>query len=60
MTQDYISQGFEVGLPTDSREILSNFSFPEEGGLICTNEEALNKQKGVLGAVLKQVLKNAL
>ena len=40
-------------LPTDKKEILKPFSIPEHGGLIWTDEEALNKQKGVLSHVIK-------
>lgn len=57
---DYIRENFELNLPTDCGDILQNFTIPENGGLICTNEEALEKQKGVLGHVAKQVVVNAL
>lgn len=53
-TPDFIRQNFELNMPTDTEGILSNFSMPEYGGLICTNEEALNKQKGILSSVAKQ------
>jgi hypothetical protein len=40
-------------LPTEKDDILYGFEYPENGGLICTDEEALNKQKGVLSYVVK-------
>lgn len=42
-TKDFIRQNFELNMPTDKDSVLRNFSKPDQGGLICTNEEALNK-----------------
>ena len=59
-TPDFIRQGFELSMPTDAASILNNFTQPEQGGLICTNEEALNKQKGILSHVAKEAVKLAM
>lgn len=59
-TPEYMRENFDLNLPTDSASILHNFTIPEQGGLICTNQQALQKQKGVLGDVLKQIVKNSL
>ena len=47
-------------LPTEKDEILYGFEYPECGGLICTDQEMLNKQKGVLSAVVKQLAVNMI
>ena len=40
-------------MPTDKDTLLSNFAKPENGGLIYTDEEQLEKQKGILSHVIK-------
>lgn len=40
-------------LPTHKDEILRGLEIPERGGLICTDKEMLDRQKGVLVDVLK-------
>jgi len=47
-------------LPTDRETLLSNFEIPEAGGLIYTDEEQLEKQKGILSHVIKQLAVNML
>lgn len=47
-------------MPTEKLEILKGFDFPDCGGLICTDEEMLNKQKGVLSHVVKQLAVNLM
>jgi len=34
---------FETLMPTERDQILRGFEYPECGGLICTDEEMLNK-----------------
>ena len=40
-------------LPTFKEDILKGLETQEFGGLVCTDKEALEKQKGVLVDVLK-------
>jgi hypothetical protein len=40
-------------LPSDKESIMNGLEIPEAGGLMCTDEEQLNKQKGVLSHVVK-------
>jgi hypothetical protein len=49
---EYIIDNFGK-LPTDKEVILHGFEVPEAGGLICTDQEALDRQKGVLSHVVK-------
>ena len=44
-------------LPTEKEDIFENFAFIEKGGLRCTDEEAIERQKGVLKDVLKEFAK---
>ena len=52
-------EGF-ANLPQDKQSIMKGLEIPEHGGLICTDEEQLNKQKGVLSHVVKQIAVNML
>jgi hypothetical protein len=47
-------------LATDKKEILFGLIKREDGALECTDQEALDKQKGVLGAVVKQLAINVM
>ena len=47
-------------LPTNKEEILKGLEEQEYGGLVCTDKEALDKQKGILVDVLKQLTINLL
>jgi hypothetical protein len=47
-------------LPTDKASILKGMEIPEVGGLLCTDQEQLDKQKGVLSHVVKQIAMNML
>lgn len=47
-------------LPTKKEDILKGLEVPEYGGLVCTEKETLDKQKGVLVDVLKQLTINLL
>ena len=49
---EYLMEGF-ANLPQDKQSIMKGLEIPENGGLICTDEEQLNKQKGVLSHVVK-------
>lgn len=49
-----------ANLPTIKDQILYGFEYPENGGLICTDQEMLDKQKGVLSHVVKQLAVNLL
>jgi hypothetical protein len=40
-------------LPKKKEEILGGFEYYKNGGLLWTDQEAMDKQKGVLGEVLK-------
>ena len=40
-------------LPTEKDVILRGMEIPATGGLLCTDEEQLSKQKGVLSHVVK-------
>ena len=41
--------------PTDLTEILKDFVIDEQGYLVVTNEDIVQRQRGVLGHVVKQV-----
>ena len=43
----------EFILPKKKDDILFGFEYHAEGGLICTNQKMLDKQKGVLTNVAK-------
>ena len=60
MNKDDLLRYMQVMMPTKKDEILRGFDFPECGGLICTDEEMLNKQKGVLSHVVKQLAVNLM
>lgn len=47
-------------LPTNKTELLAGLIINEEGCLVCTDQEALDKQKGVLSNVAKQLAINLL
>lgn len=47
-------------LPREKDVILAGFDFDESGALICNDKEALEKQKGVLAHVAKQIAMNLL
>lgn len=47
-------------LPATSAQILKGLDKTDEGGLVCTDEESIEKQRGVLTDVLKQLAKNML
>lgn len=42
-------------LPTKKEEILRGLTEPAFGGLVCTDQEAMERQKGVLVDVVKQL-----
>lgn len=44
-----------VQLPTSKKDILRGFVEPAFGGLVCTDQEAMERQKGVLVDVVKQL-----
>ena len=46
--------------PPEKEKIFHGFDFPENGGLVCTDQEMLDKQKGVLGHVVKQLAVNLM
>lgn len=45
-------------LPIEKDEIFEKFEFCKSGGLRCTDEEAMERQKGVLKDVVKEFAKN--
>lgn len=45
-------------LPIEKEDIFAKFEFCEKGGLRCTDEEAMERQKGVLKEVVKEFAKN--
>lgn len=47
-----------VKLPIEKEEIFEKFEFCKSGGLRCTDEEAMERQKGVLKDVVKEFAKN--
>ena len=47
-------------MPTQKDVILRGMEIPETGGLLCTDEEQLSKQKGVLSHCVKQIAMNML
>ena len=53
---EFIKEHFSF--PTNKAEILFGYEYPQNGGLICTNQEMLDRQKGVLGHVAKELIKN--
>lgn len=42
-------------LPEDKLTIMKGLEIPEYGGIVCTDEETLSKQNGVLKHVVKQI-----
>mmetsp|Transcript_15717 Transcript_15717/g.24137 ORF Transcript_15717/g.24137 Transcript_15717/m.24137 type:complete len:311 (+) Transcript_15717:247-1179(+) len=58
-SEEFLIKNFS-SLPTDVPTILHGLESPAHGGLICTDQEALNKQKGVLGHVMKQLAINLM
>lgn len=40
-------------LPMNKKDILFGYEVPNNGGLVCTNQEMLDRQKGVLSHVAK-------
>lgn len=48
------------GLSNKKDEILKGLIIPPQGGLICVDQEAMERQKGVLAEVLKQLTVNLL
>lgn len=42
---------------TDSKDIMYGLDVHKKGGLYCTDQEALNRQKGIVGDVIKQLVK---
>ena len=59
-TEDFLMKGFNSSLPTERDDILYGFEVGDNGGLICTDQVALDKQKGVLSHVVKQLAVNVL
>jgi hypothetical protein len=47
-------------LPIEKDELFENFALIEKGGLKCTDEEAIERQKGVLKDVVKEFAKKFL
>lgn len=47
-------------LPTSKEDLMKGLKEQNYGGLICVDKEAIDKQKGVLVDVLKQLTKNIL
>jgi hypothetical protein len=47
-----------IKLPTEKDDIFEKFEFCKAGGLRCTDEEAMERQKGVLKDVVKEFAKN--
>jgi hypothetical protein len=45
-------------LPVEREDIFEKFEFCKSGGLRCTDEEAMERQKGVLKDVVKEFAKN--
>jgi len=43
MNKEDLLKYFETLMPTERDQILRGFEYPECGGLICTDEEMLNK-----------------
>ena len=54
-----IMEGFGK-LHSAKDDIMKGLEIPEAGGLWCTDEEQLNKQKGVLSHVVKQIAINMI
>ena len=50
-TDDFIRK--EFALPTQIQDILKGIEYTKYGGLVCTSEEMLEKQRGVLANVVK-------
>jgi len=55
----YLSEE-ELGkkLPTSKEELFEDLEFCEHGGLRCVNEEAMERQKGVLSSIVGQFAKS--
>lgn len=47
-------------LPTSKSEIMKGLKLQNFGGLVCIDKEAIEKQKGVLVDVLRQLTKNIM
>lgn len=47
-------------LPVTKQDLLAGLVVNDEGCLVCTDQEALDKQKGVLGSVAKQLAVNLM
>jgi len=60
MSKDDLLRYMQTMMPREKDLILRGFDYPECGGLICTDEEMLNKQKGVLSHVVKQLAVNLM
>lgn len=60
MSKDDLLRYMQTMMPREKDIILRGFDYPECGGLICTDEEMLNKQKGVLSHVVKQLAVNLM
>lgn len=56
----FSDQILTVPLPVDKETYLKGMVEHESGYMICTDEEAIEKQKGVLGNVAKQLAVNLL
>jgi hypothetical protein len=50
----------EFARPIEKNDILRGFEYPEVGGLLFTDEEQLNRQRGVLSHIVKQLAMNML
>lgn len=50
-TTEFIEEKFAQ--PVVKKEILYGYDKPAHGGLVCTNQEMLDRQKGVLSHVAK-------
>lgn len=57
-TPAFITEKF--ALPINKNHILYGYETPNKGGLVCTDQEMLDRQKGVLSDVAQQLMKNAL
>lgn len=57
-SNEFIEEKFAQ--PIINKEILFGYDKPAHGGLVCTNQEMLDRQKGVLSHVAKQLVGNAL
>jgi hypothetical protein len=60
MSNEDLVAYFALIMPSEKDKILRGFDFPEQGGMICTDQEMLDKQKGVLSHVVKQLAVNMM